>query len=239
MKVDIFIRTYDKDLVWLKYCLKSIKKYMGGYNQIIVVIPNYQLYMIKHLQDEGVKVMTCPAYSNDYIGQQITKLKAYTYSKADMILYMDSDCIFIKETIPEDFMRNCKPILIKENYERLKGNKDAYARKGDVEKIVGFPVEFEYMRRHPLMYWRKDIELGDLFRKFNLDREGRQDVKGLENMSEFNILGAMVEEKARDRYCFVEVGKDDIPEARVKQYWSWGGLTDDIKKEIETHLKLY
>ena len=37
--IDIFYKSYAKDFEWLYYSLRSIKKYLTGYNKIIIVIP--------------------------------------------------------------------------------------------------------------------------------------------------------------------------------------------------------
>ena len=92
MKVSIFIRTYSKDLVWLDYALRSIHKHAKGFYEIVVCIPIDQVHLLSHLTAE--RVVTCPVYPNDYIGQQISKLNAHKYCKGDYILFTDSDCIF-------------------------------------------------------------------------------------------------------------------------------------------------
>ena len=35
--VDIFIKTYHKDFIWLEYCIKSIKKFCKGFRDVVIV----------------------------------------------------------------------------------------------------------------------------------------------------------------------------------------------------------
>src|SRR5206468_8669427 len=35
--VDIFIKTYPGDYVWLEYCIRSLMKYARGFRQIVIV----------------------------------------------------------------------------------------------------------------------------------------------------------------------------------------------------------
>jgi hypothetical protein len=65
MQTDIFIRTYGKDLEWLKYCLRSVAKYCSGFRQIVIVIPKKDFPLISHLTNEkvltenSIKCMQC------------------------------------------------------------------------------------------------------------------------------------------------------------------------------------
>lgn len=236
MTTDIFIRTYSGDIRWLSYCLKSIHKFGAGFRDVIVTIPQDQVKILQHLTKE--KVYTSPLYHDDYIGQQITKLRACEYTDADFILYVDSDCVFTEPFSPEDYIRDGKPVIVRENYERLKEHNDAYARKHITGTYLGFEVEFEYMRRHPFIYHRDDVKkTGEQIGKLEKSSSDRLMTPHLTGMSEFNILGAFCERYSKDKYVFLEVGKDEIPYGKVKQFRSWDGLTKDIEKQIEECLR--
>jgi len=38
--LDIFIKTYHKDFEWLFFCLSSIDKFVDGFQNIIIAMPN-------------------------------------------------------------------------------------------------------------------------------------------------------------------------------------------------------
>ena len=235
MKVSIFIRTYSKDLVWLDYALRSIHKHAKGFYEIVVCIPENQKDLLSHLTAE--RVVTCPVYQNDYIGQQISKLNAHKYCKGDYILFTDSDCIFTEPFTPEDFMRGGKPILLKTLYSKVG---DAKAFQGPTEKCLRFKVDYEYMRRHPSLYLTQTIR--DLHVYFNSLTDYKQSINDyilsepIIGISEFNIIGAFTDRIQPMKYCIINTD-DEVPPAKLKQYWSWSGLTVAEKIEIENLLK--
>lgn len=52
--VSIFIRTYEKDINWLKHCLHSIHKNLMGWDEIVICIPEQQAHLLSHLTNERV-----------------------------------------------------------------------------------------------------------------------------------------------------------------------------------------
>jgi hypothetical protein len=96
--IDILIRSYHRDVDWLVLAVASIRLFVSGYRDLIVVLPEMSVDRINWpavpiLQD--VVVLHCHNYANDYVGQQITKLHADTYTDADVILHLDSDQVFV------------------------------------------------------------------------------------------------------------------------------------------------
>lgn len=227
-KIDIFIRTYHKDLEWLQYCLRSIQKFVTGYNQIIICIPEDDAHLITewNLTKEKI-VQWIPATKNGYIDQQISKLHAFTMSDADYILYVDSDVIFHSPTDLSEYFVWGKPYLMKTRYE-LVG--DAICWKAETEKILGVEVNYEYMRRIPLLYKRSTLE--------NLDKHvDVMTLAKLERLSEFNLIGAFIANYESDQYYMIDTEKDEFPKLAARQFWSWGGITEEIINEINQFLK--
>lgn len=244
MKVDIFIRTYSGDLEWLKYCLRSINKFATGFNEVIICIPQNHKHLIDSWNLTKERIITCKDYgAKDYLGQQISKLFAWKESDADAILFMDSDCIFIKSVTPESYFKDGKPIIYKTDYSKVG---DAICWKKVTEKFACFPLQFEYMRQMPLVYWRETLynvcgwqgqwhpilaEQGQ-FEQRILKQPGNQ-------FSEFNLIGAYAERYESQRYIFIET---DLGTAKrfennpLIQYWSWGGI-ESKREEIENYLR--
>lgn len=236
MKTAIFIRSYHGDFKWLKYCLASIKKYARGFSEVVIVVPissQRALKTSKLITDE--QVYYCRDYANDYLGQQVTKLEAFRYTDAERILFIDSDTVFITETTPETFMRDNKIWLYKTPYlPDILGQ--AMCWKQRTEDALSFPVEYEYMRRFPLMYWTdtlKKVEsymlgMGKPLEKYILSQNGN-------DFSEFNLIGAYAEKFEGDRYLFLDTQTEPIIPAVAKQYWSWGGITNEIQAELNAN----
>ena len=119
MTTDIFIRSYSGDFKWLAYALKSLNMRSKGFRDIHIVVPAGQSSLLSHLTVE--KIHECPVYSDDYLGQQITKLMADTYTDADYIMHFDSDTVLTADVTPDTFIVNGKPINYYEPYAKLEG----------------------------------------------------------------------------------------------------------------------
>ncbi len=237
MKVDIFIRTYARDIEALKYCLRSIEKFCTGFRDIIITIPAKDRHLLGY--DPKYKVITVQHYANDYLGQQATKLAAHEYSQdSDLILFVDSDCIVLEPVTPQSFMVDGKPLILKTKYEELG---DSVPWLPITEKAIGFKPVYEYMRRLPLMYWRE--HLSQLKNYMQIRHTKKLDTYISEQphnaFSEFNALGAFCEKYYSDAYHFQDT-QDGVPKAIVMQYWSHDMPNENKEsmiKKIEKILK--
>jgi len=117
MIVDIFIKTYHKDFVWLQYCLKSIQKFANGFRNIVIVSDNDgnkipEEYLIPNCKVFYVDIpRITPTYVEHgvgYLWQQYIKLNWIEYTDADAVLIMDSDELFTQFITPENFQKNHK-----------------------------------------------------------------------------------------------------------------------------------
>jgi len=210
MKYSVFYRTYRGDFLWLKYSLMSLKKCLTGYSEIVIVTPKADYDLLK----EEMKGWDLPKgivtfrdvlepLKDDYLGQQLCKLKAYEYVSFPYVLFVDSDAIFTTATTVENFLKDGKPCILKTSYKDLGATMEqgtdnpgaACVWKPITEKALGEPVEFEYMRRLPLFYRRDSIK--NLSWYF-VDKHGvsiEDYVRSIpdRSFSEFNLLGAYIE----------------------------------------------
>lgn len=229
MITDIFIRTYHKDINWLSYCLKSIHKFAYDFRDVIICIPESQAHLLAHLTNE--KIVTCKEYADDYLGQQISKLNAHTYTDADRILFSDSDVVYVEPFSPEDFTVEGKPRIMKTHYSKVG---DAICWKSITEKCLGVTVEYEYMRRNELMYYSETLRQLHLF--YNNELNGYIENQPARQFSEYNILGAYADIYHQDKYFWMDTDLFEIPKPKVRQFWSWGGIEphlSEINKILE------
>lgn len=229
MKTAIFIKTYKDDLKWLGYCLESIKKYGSGISEVVIAADEDCKEFMQIFVHE-VRVVYVPAWRNGYIQQQFVKLHADQYTNAEQILFVDSDCVFHTPFTPESYMRDGKPVLLKTRYGNLGGGE---AWKRITESFVGWPVEFEYMRRLPWMYRRQSLIN---FRAMFPTLEDRLRSLETPSFSEYNALGAYIDKFEHDEY-YVSDTEVWMPESVAHQFWSWSGLDNEDKKKIEGYLK--
>lgn len=231
-RTTIFIKTWTGDLEWLPYCLDSIHKYGSGFDNVIVVSDRSCL---KEVQDicliHSLNAYVIPVndWDNGYVQQQWVKLHADSYTESEYILYVDSDCVFHTPFTPNSFMQDGLPILMKTKYGNLEG---AEAWKKITEDFVNFPVEYEYMRRLPWMY------RSDTLKHFrNCYPQIDDHLKSLttRDFSEFNVLGAFIDKHEAYRYMITDT-EVWIPPSVARQFWSWGTVTNEVRKEIEGYL---
>lgn len=230
MTVDIFIRTYKNDLEWLSYCLQSIHKHLRGFRKIIISIPKDQVHLLVPFNLTQEVVVTEEIYEDDYLGQQVSKIFSFEHTDAEYILFMDSDCIVKHSCTVNDFFRNDKPILLKTKYEQVG---DAICWKEITERFVGHQVDFEYMRRLPVVY--ENNTLLNLVCKYENIREYIISQPN-RSFSEFNAIGAFIEKYESGKYEIIDTD-NEVPYSPVRQFWSWGGITKEVKQEIEQYLK--
>lgn len=262
MNCDIFIRTYKNDIPWLQHLLKSIQAYANGFSNIVICVPSAS----SHYLQQELKLNTStfattyivPDYENDYLGQQVTKMHADLFCRSEFVLFIDSDCVFTSKVTPDMFVdEKGRPNILRSPYDAI-GNDLKW--KAITEKALGWTPEYEYMRRHPLVYRRGDLPA---FRQWFQDNRHEVLEKYIlrqpgVDFSEFNAIGAWLDKFHSARYNFIDThekvieekdvkrGKTGIqhvstitykdlplPVNHVKQYWSWGGLTPEILAEME------
>lgn len=229
MQVSIFIKSYRNDFKWLKYCLRSINKFYTGWDEIVIAVPERDRREIESWGLTNERIVVVPEYGEGYLYQQVAKLQAYKYCNGQFIQFVDSDIVFTEPLHVDFFFRDGHPIILKTRYDgkRLGG---AECWKDITEKALGYPVEFEYMRRNCLVYHRSTLELISrsypALEKYVMKQPNRA-------FSEFNFMGAFVEKFHSAGYKFLDTDKEEIPPQPWTQYWSWGGLNEETINQLE------
>lgn len=233
MTHDILIRTYYKDVDWLTYCLQSLLKHASGFRRIIIITPSGSMTAIKPLADKyEFKYMVCDVFNeDDYVGQMGTKMFYDTLTDADVIHHVDADMIFSQPYSPSPMInRDGKVIIGKQEYHQLQ-----ICWKPITERLVGFEVTWEYNRIFPSAYPRW---LYEETRK-HLEKTHGKTMKDILNevkareFSECNVLGAVGEKFFADKLDFRDITRDELPPRPCACYWSWGGITPEIKARID------
>jgi hypothetical protein len=175
-----------------------------------------------------LRIVVCPDYSDDYIGQQITKLYVDTLSDADYIAHVDSDCVFLRPTVlADDLFRRDKPIFV---YRQRSRRPDTDGWRRSVREILGLHNRRELMVAMPVVYPRR---IYAELRKFVRARNGLE-LSELalsrrpDELSEFNLLGAYAFAHMRHRFAWIEAG-DGLPTGwPCAQFWGRGCTPSDI-----------
>lgn len=233
--VSIFIRSYEKDFPWLVYCVRSIRKFVQGYSEIVIAVPRGQLPALMEamkgaMSSKLIFVEIDPIHENGYIDQQISKLLADKYCSGGFIMHVDSDCCFDSPVdIQGDFIAGAMPTIL---YTLWTQAGEAICWKEPTREALGFEPSFETMCALPIVHHR-----GTYF----VLREYMQAVHGMpaedyaatvKKFSEFNTLGNFAVQFLSSYYRVVRADPaiDGIP--RLRQHWSWGGLTPERVAEL-------
>lgn len=223
--VDIFLKSYRNDFWLLQLALATIKKNVGGYNNIILLIPirDKELFdtrdlpertLIFYVEDEGT----------GWLRQQWYKMSAHEYSKADYITFSDSDNFFDHPIDLQDLIKDDRPEILYTNYKQLE---DAIIWKYPTELFIGEPVEYEFMRRLPLTYHRDTLIA---ISRYAPDLENT--IMKSHRWSEFNCMGVYAYKFERERYNFVNTDDWTFVPAASTQVWSHASKE---KGASETH----
>jgi len=226
MVVDIFIRSYKEDFPWLVYSLRSIQKYASGFGKVHIAVPAQDIGEMPNVG--AAEVHLVHDSGKGYLEQQITKMMAEKYCNGNYVLHMDSDCLFTKPVLPDDFFIDGKPIMLRENGVESPWN--------DISAVsLGWRDEYEYMRRLPIIYPRW------IYREF---RGWLHNYHGMpvdqwvmrqpdNKFSEFNTMGQWAHKFYPEEFHWAHPCEIQ-PVAR--QFWSWGGITPEVQVEINTIL---
>ena len=225
MKTSIVTVTYDKDLEFLKYNLKSIQKFCKGYHDNVVIIDDHENDCVetqRYLDSVGQKYFVnkdAKYIKKGYVRQQYMKLLSdlYVSQDTDYICHIDADSIFKTEHSPNRFFRNNKPILIKNNYSKLV---KAFTKRGEntdgilkwketTSEILNWDVEYEFMFRMPLVYPKN---LTKLVREYieEINNSSLLDtLKDIPIMSEYNVLGAYAHQFTPQDFFWIDRWDDE------------------------------
>lgn len=218
----VFIKTWINDLCWLRYCLASIEKYYTT-KEVVLVLDEDCTAPTSSLP---IKIHYVPKHENGYIKQQEIKLNAHRYTRADYILFVDSDVIFTQPCSIHNFLNNDIIKLYYEPYSDL----PTIPWKEITERHFKQIVEFEYMRRFPIVHHRAVLKgIQSRYPKLNSTLNSMT----TREFSEFNFMGAFAHTYMPEFYQFM---LPDSTPLVAKQYWSWGGLLPHIEKEIKENL---
>lgn len=228
MSIDIFYKTYHQDKKWLEYSLRSLSKFVTGYNNIVILIPirdkryfegiNFPERTIIHFVNE---------YGDGYLYQQVCKIQGHKYSDADYILFSDSDCIFDHPINLQDFIADGKPEILYTHYDKVGGG---IIWKQPTEDFIKAPVEYEMMRRNCLIYHTSTLKAIAEYEP-NLEHIIMSSVR----FSEFNAMSVYAWTYEKDSYTFINTDEWEYTPPKATQLWSKcnEGNTEDHKKEYK------
>jgi hypothetical protein len=250
MDAQLFIRTWEGDLGWLKFCLKSVRQFwQSAFQPVIVATPecydNTLSPPVFKIRDVPASIFVEPKWNDTRRGAVYIGLNADQYTTAETILFTDSDCLFTRKCSADDMMQDGKICLYGNPYAKLMvianppdHNCFTWYRRVCIE-VLGIDPVAEYMRRHPFMFYRSTLE------GFRNEVTSRMKVSLRELMeryhsgyfSEFNLLSAYALKYQPDLYTFVDIMDARPPFVRQFHSWSQDTTSLDVGREVKAILK--
>lgn len=237
VRCDILIRSYWRDLPWLELCLAAIERHARGFGEVVVAVPRKSEAWLRRRPalPPWVRLELVPDHADDYLGQQVTKLLSDELTDAELVCHVDSDCIFARPTTPEDLLdASERPIIATRPYAALDRH---WPWRGPTEAALGWSVELDFMQRPPFVYprWLYGALRAHVAAVHGQGIEAYVTSRPPRGFSEFNALGALAHARHRESFCFADAV--ELGEGACRWYWSWGGLDERTRREIEGLLR--
>jgi len=238
-KSQIFVASYARDFVWLEYLLRSVDRYAVDFLPPVVAVPESDESAAQSLAARvcpRAHVRTqpeCPPRASKwrrFLSAQVAMMESDVLCpEADFVWLFGSDCFVHGMLTPSMGLGSSgRAVMPYSPYAALPIGPQCW--RASTEHLIQVPsVEFEFMRRLPLVYptelyrrMRAHVEtaFGAPFREVVYDTERR----GLK-ASESNVLGAYAWYFWRDAFEWVDVSR--VPERDAVfpaiQFWSHGG----------------
>ncbi|QTC91183.1 DUF6492 family protein [Brevundimonas goettingensis] len=238
----ILIRTYEKDAARLGFCLASIARFCSGFDDVVIVCQEKAVEFIRPIVNASPvgRLKICPAYENDYIGQQITKLRATDYIDTDYICHVDSDCVFFEAFKPQDYFFDDKPAMYYKDYDWFYRQKHLNPWQFITSRLMNRQVDYEFMALFPLIYPKelyKDLEAWFVEANGYTYEELEAKLIIPNQVSEFNLMGAFSYYEGGGKYhTFLDWGENPIKHY-LKQYCTDAWVDREISDEEYEELR--
>ncbi len=98
----------------------------------------------------GVRICGCDEYADDYLGQQITKLKADSFTDAGYVAIVDSDCVFRAPcSLRSLLFRGARPVM---RYLSRSRRPASDGWRACIRDFHGAGVPFDVLTAPPWLY---------------------------------------------------------------------------------------
>jgi hypothetical protein len=249
--VSIFIKTWKRDLCWLKYCLRFLEKNWREENTEIVVMADrdcaQELQSWEHWRTENVHLAYCDPWKDGYSHAMYAKACADRSCFGDQILLLDSDAMLLEPCDLSKFKSGERPIIGWMSYfEHLKIHPMSPWQRV-TEKVTKMRPWHHYMVWMPGLYYTDSLEKVRTFISWQHDRKPFEEIvhsdvkfdylnfnKHPISFVDYDVIGFICSLIEPERYAFRHLS--EIGPAPFCQYHSWTMWSDATEKELESKL---
>ena len=219
LTTDVFLVSYPDHYAGLPALFRSIEKFVIGFRRVVLVIeeadpaPDVLAF---------VEIKRCRNYRDYHAcnywgrgGQQIEKLRAWHYTDAERVIYVDSDLVFVR---PVDVQTDpCisleKPLVI---WRMWKDAGEARKWYLPTKMVLRFEPPGECMARFPFVFPRWFLQ--EYWRYMGEITNSDEWLQVFAHPQEFNGLGNYAMARHADKFTLLRVGVDALPETCIYQY---------------------
>lgn len=159
-------------------------------------------------------------------------IHADNWCDGDFICHVDSDCFFYEPVTPDTYFQDGKPILMYSSFDYVceRDNTQAYRNwKTAVERAIGGVCNWECMRRHPAVHYRKTYEQTRSDIAAYTGKRAEQHISEQrstfpQTFAEFPTLGEVAWRHFRKDYHWINQETDPHPPDPLAQCWSHGPM---------------
>ena len=259
---EIMIVTYRKDFPWLMYCLRSMQRFCKGFSRVLILVPHSDLdllfqTMAKEKVDNPALLLHVRGYyeieGKGMVQHMAMMAKADQFVLHDTkyVLHCDADCIFKMPTTPEHYFWNDKPYQIIRTWDSLTtedprnpGSKvvsDCLQWRTPTAAQLGFDSPWYTMCMNtavfPIEFYKRYRDHIENVHKRSFEEvilAGRNEFP--QTSMDWTAMGAYAERHMHDSFTWFDVDKPPYPADRKQAFWSHGGITEPVLKEIESRL---
>ena len=223
--ISLFVRSYPNDFDWLSHSIMSMKKNLIGVDDRVLCVP-----IGSDVPNAIASFFDKVVYSDEegrdgYVAQQIDKIRAYKHCAHQHILFSDSDCFYFNPFDATKMIEDEHIRLYMTKYSSMDGA--VLQWQGITQIATDILPGWEYMRCLPIMHHAITCHHLDNLTHYN----NYLQTMTHRALSEFNALGIIAAVRFPSKYKFIDT-EVELPKQQSTQFWSWGGITEEIARKI-------
>jgi len=215
----------------LEYALASVARWCRGFLEVVVVTPRSSAGRVRRALPSWTRLVVCPDYRDDYLGQQVSKLHADEYTDADLVCHLDSDMLFTRPTTPADLLDDGRVRVVRRPVADLGRHRPWLV---PTEAFLGWPVAYDFMQEPPFTFprWLYGEVRAHALAAHGVHLDTYVTSRPPRGFSEFNVLAGYAYALHRMAFSWRDADDADRP-ALCRWYWSRGGLDGALRRELD------